>query len=295
MDLDLNIENYNLHDLYNLFHIQSNTLTQETMKEAKKIVLKMHPDKSNLEPKYFLFFSKAYKKLFAIYEFQNKSSNKKLDLHDYKKEENNNLLDRLFEKNKELKTPEKFNKWFNEQFDKHKIKGENEDGYGEWLKSNEGLYTTGSVSQVNMNEEFEKQKKQIQTISVYKGINDPFASTLGGSLLGKNGDYSSGLFENNGLQYQDVRQAHLETIIPITNDDYSNIPKFRSEQEYKLHRDRQDITPLNETIALNRLKKDTLQLEEESAYLAFYYAQQTEEATKQHKKFISSLNHLTNG
>ena len=296
MDLDLNIENYNLQELYNLFHIENNVLTEEIMKNAKKIVLKMHPDKSNLEPKYFLFFSKAYKKLFAIYEFQNKSSNKKLDLNDHKKEGNLSVLDNLFKKNKDLKKPENFNKWFNEQFDKHKIKSENEDGYGDWLKSNEGIYVTDSISQVNMNEEFEKQKKQIQTISVYKGISDPFASSLGGTILGKNADYSSGLFESaGGLQYQDVRQAHLETIIPITNDDYSNIPKFQSEQEYKLYRDRQDITPLNEQLSLNKLRNDMTQLEEESAHLAFYYAQQTEEAKKQHKKFWSSLNHLTNG
>jgi len=205
------------------------------------------------------------------------------------------VLDNLFKKNKELKKPENFNKWFNDQFDKHKIKNENEDGYGDWLKSNEGIYSTNPISQATMNEEFEKQKKQIQTISVYKGISDPFASSLGGTILGKNNDYSSGLFENNGLQYQDLRQAHLETVIPITNEDYSNIPKFRSEQEYKLYRDRQDITPLNETLALNKLRNETTQLEEESANLAFYYAQQSEEAMKQHKKFWSSLNQLTNG
>ena len=295
MDLDLNIENYSLKDLYKLFHIKDDTLTHEGMKDAKKIVLKMHPDKSKLEPKYFLFFSKAYKKLFDIYEFQNKSSNKKLVNKDYKKDEYLTVLNNLFEKNKDLKKPENFNKWFNDQFDKHKIQNENENGYGEWLKSNEGIYVTDPISQANMNDEFEKQKKQIQAISVYKGISDPFASSLGGTILGKNTDYSSGLFESaGGLQYQDLKQAHLETIIPITNEDYDNIPKFRSTQEYKLYRDKQDITPLNETISLKKLHNDMAQMEQESASLAFYYAQQSEEAHKQHKKFWSSLNHLTN-
>jgi hypothetical protein len=295
MDLDLNIENYSLKDLYKLFHIKNNTLTEDVMKDAKKIVLKMHPDKSNLEPKYFLFFSTAYKKLFAIYEFQNKSSNKKLDVKNYKKDEKITILNNLFEKNKDLEKPENFNKWFNEQFDKHKIKSENEEGYGEWLKSNEGIYNTGPVSQVNMNTEFEKQKKQIQSISVYKGISDPFASALGGTILGKNADYSSGLFESvGGLQYQDLKQAHLETIIPITEEDYSNIPKFSSLQEYNLHRNKQDVTPMNETIAMKQLHNNMMQKEEESASLAFYYAKQSEEALQQHKKFWSSLNHLTN-
>ena len=42
------------------------------LKNAKQIVLKIHPDKSQLEPKYFIFFSGAYKRLYSIYEFQNK-------------------------------------------------------------------------------------------------------------------------------------------------------------------------------------------------------------------------------
>jgi hypothetical protein len=293
--IDLNIDNYDLQDLCDLFRISITQINQEAMRDAKKIVLKTHPDKSQLDPKYFLFFSSAYKKLFSVYEFQNKSSNKKLDLQTYDKEEHVHILDKLFEKKKELKKPENFNKWFNEQFDKHKIQNENDVGYGDWLKTNDGLYDTVSVSQANMNEAFEKQKKQIQSISVYKGISDPFASTLGGSLLGKNNDYSSGLFESGGLQYQDLKQAHVETIIPISNDDYLNIPKFHSEQEYKMYRDRQDIKPINESIALNKLRQNTEQLEQESANLAFYYAQQLEEANKQRKNFWSSLNHLTNG
>ena len=292
-EIDLNIDNYDLQDLCNLFHISIRDINENAMRNAKKIVLKTHPDKSKLEPKYFLFFSSAYKKLFAVYNFQNKSSNKnKIDKYEYK-EENTHVLNKLFENNKDLKKPENFNKWFNAQFDKHKIKNENEDGYGEWLKTDEGVYDSVSISQANMNEEFEKQKKKIQTISVYKGISDPFASTLGGTLLGKNNDYSSGLFERGGLQYQDLKQAHIESIIPVTNDDYTKIPKFHSEQEYKMHRDRQDIKPMNEQVALQHLRQNTEQMEEESANLAFYYAQQLEEANKKRNIFWSGLNYLT--
>ena len=53
-NLDLNIDNYNLDDLLSLFNI-SNQFTETDMKEAKK-VLKMHPDKSHLDKKFFFFF-----------------------------------------------------------------------------------------------------------------------------------------------------------------------------------------------------------------------------------------------
>jgi hypothetical protein len=84
--LDLDIENYSLRDLYNLFNI-NDELDEESLKNAKKIVLKMHPDKSRLDQKYFLFFSKAYKRLYSVYEFQNKS----------KYGNNNNSIHRHFE------------------------------------------------------------------------------------------------------------------------------------------------------------------------------------------------------
>ena len=57
--IDLNIANYSRNDLFSLFGLKSMSLTEDIMKECKKIVLKTHPDKSQLEPKYFLFFSSA--------------------------------------------------------------------------------------------------------------------------------------------------------------------------------------------------------------------------------------------
>ena len=69
--LDLEIENYELQDIVNLFHINI-PFQEEDLKKAKKLVLKTHPDKSGLKPEIFLFYSKAYKKLYSIWEFTNK-------------------------------------------------------------------------------------------------------------------------------------------------------------------------------------------------------------------------------
>jgi hypothetical protein len=298
LDLDLDINNYTLKDLFNLFHIDNYRINIEDLKHAKKMVLKMHPDKSKLDAKFFLFFSTAYKKLYSIYEFQNKNTNKKIVINEYEtneyyKDENKNILNVLFDKNKELEDPKQFNKWFNQQFEKHKLNIEEENkGYGEWLKGDEGIYNTNPVSMGTMHEEFEKQKRNIQAISVYNGINDPYASTLGGTLLGNSNDnFSSGLFDNS-LQFQDLRQAHIETIIPICKEDYDNMPKYKSEQEYKSCRDRQDIKPIKEEEALKKLRYNENKIEEESAHLAFYYAKQAEEAEKKKNDFWSSLKQL---
>jgi DnaJ-class molecular chaperone len=162
-NLDLDINHYELKDLYTLFNIHDNCLDVESMKHAKQIVLKMHPDKSKLDAKYFLFFSNAYKKLHAVYEFQNKSTNKKYKDEDFFEETNKNILNNMFEQNKELKDTKNFNSWFNQAFEKHRIDNPNEEGYGDWLKSNDDFISINeNVTKGNMNEVFEQKKKQIQ-------------------------------------------------------------------------------------------------------------------------------------
>ena len=68
--VDLDIDNYNLDDLLSLFKLDMN-FGEEELRSAKKIVLKMHPDKSGLDKEYFMFFSKAYKLLYSLHTFRN--------------------------------------------------------------------------------------------------------------------------------------------------------------------------------------------------------------------------------
>ena len=75
MDIDLNIENYDLTDLLQLFKLDFD-FVQEDLKKVKKTVMQTHPDKSGLDKKYFLFFSAAYKIIFSIHEFRHKSNTK---------------------------------------------------------------------------------------------------------------------------------------------------------------------------------------------------------------------------
>ena len=92
--LDLNIHNYDLNDLINLFNIPF-TFTEEDLKNAKKTVLKTHPDKSRLDKKFFLFFSKAYKYLFKIYQLRKSSTttNTEYQQDDHWDNEQNILID----------------------------------------------------------------------------------------------------------------------------------------------------------------------------------------------------------
>ena len=75
---DLDIDNYNLTDLLNLFHLQFD-FNENDLKRAKLMVYKMHPDKSNIDNKYFIFFNKAYKTIQKVYYFKRKKQQNSYD------------------------------------------------------------------------------------------------------------------------------------------------------------------------------------------------------------------------
>jgi len=287
--LDLDLEHYSLADLYNLFNITSGTLDEYTLKSAKQIVHKMHPDKSRLDPKYFRFFLNAYKRVLGIYEFQNKSLKKKFVDEDFFEDSNRSALDNVFQNNKTLKDPGNFNSWFNDKFEKHNTEESIKDGngYGDWLKSDEGLYQMDeNVTKTNMNEAFERKKKEIQSLTTYNGINDSF-SAFSGSLL--NNDSSDNF---SGPGYTDLRQAHMESVIPITNDDFERMPKYKSLNDYKSKRDNTDLNPISKQEGERMLMQQGNNMEQQSAALAYKYAKQSERTKKGNQSFFSDIKQL---
>jgi len=292
-NLDLDLEHYSLEDLYKLFNIPAHQLSEQSLKNAKQIVYKMHPDKSQLDAKYFRFFSAAYKRVFSIFEFQNKSLNKRPTTSDneFYDESNKSVLNNMFEQNKGLKDPKNFNSWFNDKFEKHGLEDDiGNKGYGDWLKSDEGLYSVNdNITKANMNDAFEKQKKQIQSLTTYQGINDSFSS-FSGSLLGDQSDNFTG--SEGGLSYMDLRQAHVESVIPVTQDDYDRVPKYKSLSEYKASRDNIDTNPLSKQESERMLLQQEQHLDKQSAALAYKYAQQSERSKQNSSSFFSDLRQI---
>jgi hypothetical protein len=300
--MDLNIENYDLDDILNLFKIPKN-FTEEDLKSAKKIVLKTHPDKSGLPPEYFRFYSQAYKKVYFIWKF--KSSTKDNNLKTYEELSRDEKIGHFSKEKKEslneflssnhLKEGKNFNKWFNEQFEKNKIQSEEEtNGYGEWLKSNEDIDEARRLSYNQMGEEIEKKKQQVRSLVVHKGI-DEFYSGFGGAsnLTGDSPEcFGSGLFSS--LQYEDLRKAHVESVIPVTMDDYNNVKKFKNLNEYNNYRNSQDIVPLSELQAAEYLNNKNKYEEIQTTNRAYKLAQQLEESNKKQKEFWGSIRKIKN-
>ena len=292
--LDLNIDNYNYEDILKLFKINYD-FGENELKSAKKMVLMMHPDKSGLEKQYFLFFSSAYKILYSVYEFRLKSinnENKDLDYENIEyleKEENiynKELLDSL--KNQNLMQPKKFNKWFNELFDKVKLENEYENnGYGNWLKS-EDLEDYLNIKNIqDMNKAINNKKEQLKSnvLSKYNTINE-FNNSNYCDLTNSNVEsYASGMFSK--LVFEDLKVAHTESVVPVTEDDYK--PSYNNLEEARISRSQQSLIPLSQEESkqvLNSMKQNNNIID---SHRAFKLAKQEEEINKANQKWWSSL------
>ena len=291
--LDLNIDNYDYEDILNLFKINIE-FGENELKKAKKEVLNMHPDKSGLDKKYFLFFSHAYKILYNVYQFRLKAiTSEKKDINyentDYLEKEdiyNKELIDSL--KNQNLMQPKKFNKWFNELFDKVKLENEYENnGYGNWLKSDdlEDYSQVKNMQDINKAINNKKETLKSNVLSKYNNINE-FNNSNYCDLTNSNVEsYASGMFSK--LAFEDLKVAHTETVVPVNEDDYK--PSYNNLEEARILRTQQSLTPLSEREskqALDSLKKNNNIID---SHRAFKLAKQEEEINKANQKWWSSL------
>ena len=288
-DFDLDIDNYDLEDILNLFHLDYK-FDKESMKKAKIIALKTHPDKSGLSKDFFLFFIKAYKMLEAIYEYRFKkeqcAKNQKYSVE--VDNENKQLLKKLDGKN-----PKEFNKWFNEMFDKVKVKDEDLDtGYGSWFKSNNDMNDEVVKNKRDMEEAFYRKKQQSRALVLHKEVRD-VRSTGGYNLTREKPEqYTSDMFSN--LPFQDLKQAHTETVIPVTKEDYLSKPRFENVESYVRYREqnRPDMVSLDQSKKM--LKNRNMQNDKINTERAFRLIKRDEEIAQSNKKWWANLKQLGN-
>jgi len=286
MDIDLNIDNYELADLLNLFKLDYD-FNEYDIKQVKKMVLQTHPDKSGLDKQYFLFFSEAYKIIYSVFQFRHKSTSTHNTEYIVEPDEQKEAL------LKQMKSKPNFNKLFNELFEQYKLQDSDADtGYGEWLKSDENI-DMRSTTLTGMNATFETKKKEVAALVKFDGIEEFNSSISGeyGLIREKPEYYSSGLFSNLG--YEDLKKAHVESVIPVTTEDYLQRPKYKTVEELQRSSDYQNIKPLALDQAKEFLKQKTYTDSKNDVHRAFKLAKQDEEARKANDGWMSQFKKLT--
>jgi hypothetical protein len=291
-DLDLNIHNYELNDLLNLFKIPFQ-FGENELKEAKKMVLKTHPDKSGLAKEYFLFFSQAYKYLLKIHQLRQSSTttNTEYQKDDMWANEHSVLIDGKIKS----MSQEEYSSWFNETFEKMKLKDSDaENGYGDWLKSDEDLNTSTAQNSSQMNEYIQNKKNQIRSLVVHNEFGEMSRGNHYDLLRDTPDSYGSGMFDK--LQFEDLKKAHVESVIPVTEEDFNNRKKYGNIDE--LNRERtQDIAVKGKewfSSHENKLKSMKSNDEDINIQRAYKLMNQDEQIRHNYEKFWSDLKRIKN-
>ena len=292
MDIDLNLDNYELQDLLTLFKLENNFNIND-LKNAKKIVLQLHPDKSGLDKEYFLFYSKAFRIIKSIYDFRNKKT-ESLNMNNskikYSAENEDDDGKQLLVENLLKKDKINFNKWFNETFDKiNIIDEERKIGYGDWFKSDDDLdILSGKISLTMMHQKI-GEKKQVMSSIVKKDDIRETCYSSGYTELGGNAPESYGSDIFSKLQYDDLKVAHTETVVPVCDNDYKNTMKFNNAEALRNYRNTQNMRPMTDTES-NLYKNNKTKIEDEKdVKLAYRLAKQDEEIENANKEWWANL------
>lgn len=202
-----------------------------------------------------------------------------------------------------------FNKWFNEKFDQYRLKDdETETGYEAWFRGNDGDADDAeddddSGSWADKVARLNKRKQALR--NKYALVERQELEYAGGGDAGGGGgydltrerpqEYSSGIFGN--LRYEDLKKAHTETVIPVTEEDYYKTRRFNSINELQTFRDqsRRDLYKQTSKQEQERIYEQTrMRQEEEDTRRAFILAKQDEISRDIHKKLYSDMFRLEN-
>ena len=248
--MDLDIDHYSLHELLKLFKLNEN-FTSAEFKDARRIVLALHPDKCNQDIKYYLFFKQAYSLLESVNSFKHKI------------EENVNahltfdeIIEGMTDHDKKqivdsLSVNPNFNKEFNTLFEKYYLK-EDDSGYGDWLQSND-----------DMNVSYEDRKRQSRALVV------------------------NTIEEAPKDKFTDLKNAYtVNSVLGVSEEDY--VQRYKNIQELKQERDMK-IMPLNTQDATNQLAQQEERESKWATQQAFKYVKQTEKNKTQQNSFWSHM------
>jgi hypothetical protein len=208
-----------------------------------------------------------------------------------------------------------FNKWFNEKFEQYRLKDdEAETGYEAWFRGNDGDEAVESdadtdtdsgswadkVTRLNQRKQALRNKYALverQELEYAGGGGGTLDTGGGGYDLTRERpqEYSSGIFGN--LRYEDLKKAHTETVIPVTEEDYYKTRRFNSINELQTFRDqsRRDLYKQTSKQEQEQIYEQTkMRQEEEDTRRAFILAKQDEISRDIHKKLYSDMFRLEN-
>ena len=292
MSHNLQLESYSLRELLGLFDLNPNDIKVDDLKRAKKKVLMMHPDKSKLDPSYFLFYKKAFDVIVVMYENVLKMSQTVED-QEYIPDKSNKEL----KKNIQNMDKKKFHKEFNEIFEKHGSKTI-DSSKNDWFTSTDALYAQEDSSSSSLHGSIDRIKERQNQIVTHRGVVSSFSC---------GGGFGNELYENEDqeyvecdpfskLKYDDLRKVHKDqTVFAVRESDMANVTQYKNVEEYKRARHLGNIKPMERSHAEEMIREQDRLVQEKMRQKQYQSELVTMQNIETNKKVMANFLKLKGG
>ena len=308
---NLDIKTYQFHDLLNLFDLTMD-MTIDDLKRAKLKVLYMHPDKSKLDPKYFLFYKKAFEIVIGYFEERTKQDKKvpvvqsKEDEMQYDPEprfiQKNEAVAHTIQKyqNKQKDGGSNFNKNFNDLFEDAMVKPR-DTTRNQWFREETPIYKHAEATKDTMGQVIQTVKTQVASnaLSRYRGVEN---LTSGGGLGAQFHDEDDGDTEQyassdifSKLKFDDLRRVHKDqTVFAVSENDFDPSSRAKNIEYLNRERDGQDLTPLEKSHAQKILEQQQREYEKRLLQKQYDSRLKTIEYEEKNKQVLANFMRLAN-
>lgn len=308
---NLNIHAYKFEEILNIFGLGYD-ISLDDLRRAKKRVLMIHPDKSNLPSEYFLFYKQAYESVLRYYETKTKHSETKSRVitepgaaPKYHVEEDANPQVRTMVGAIDGK---QFQSQFNRLFEENMVQPTAQKNKNAWFSEDrpELAVPSSKVSASNLASTFESMKqdpRNQQVLARYTGVQEMRTSGGMGTQFyegDEDDDESAAQYVCSDpfskLKFDDLRKVHKDqTIFAVSESDFSKQKTYANVEQYSRERSSQDATPMEKAQAEQILRQQQAAYEERMAKRQHVDQMRTMNFEEKNKQVMAYFLQLENG
>jgi hypothetical protein len=301
---NLNLQSYSLDEILGLFDLTSYDITTDHLKTAKRKVLMLHPDKSKLEPKYFLFYKKAFDIVVQFFDNQNRQ-NQEVDgkqvVYDptYNKEDDH--VSNQIKQNVDDMKSKKFQEKFNELFESNQMGTKPDTSRNEWFLQEQSDFQVpdGKMSKQAMSDNFHQIKKQSNGLIHYNGVQSMNQDSATNNNFYDNDDEFTNQYVTSDpfskLKFDDLRKVHRDqSVLAVSEQDIHNMQTYNSVEEFNQARSQHSYDPLEKEHANRLLHEQEKALQQRMMQKEYQSKLQTEKYAEKNKDVLSSFLLLQN-
>ena len=298
---NLDIQTYSLEELLSLFGLTAYNISTNDLRQAKKRVLMLHPDKSKLDSKYFLFYKKAFDVIVQFYDNQNRQ-HKQVDgkelVYQPNEDNDNSTSDNINKQINEISNSD-FQDKFNRLFESNNMGARHDTTQNEWFKQedNEFNIPEGKISRNEMGDAFNRVKQQSNSVIKYNGVQEMLHTTsAGNSSLYEDNDQYVSCDPFGKLQYDDLRKVHRDqTVLAVSEHDFDQSKTYKSVDEFNRARSQYSYDPLEKEKATTMLQEQERVMNEQMMQKEYKSKLQTQQYAEKNKTVLASFLQLKNG